>query len=42
MILMKYYTLFFQNGKMSKNLSSAAVVIDALRVKIVYICPDKE
>ena len=31
---MKYYTLFFRNiGKMLQNLSSAAVVIGALRVK---------
>ena len=31
---MKYHTLFFRNlGKMSENLSSAAVVIGALRVK---------
>ena len=33
-ILMKYHTLLFQKlGKMSQNLSSAAVVIGALRVK---------
>ena len=33
-ILMKYHALFFRKfGKMLKNLSSAAVVIDALRVK---------
>ena len=33
-ILMKYHTLFFWKfGKMSQNLSSAAVVIGALRVK---------
>ena len=33
-ILMKYHTLFFRKlGKMSQNLSSAAVVIGALRVK---------
>ena len=33
-ILMKYHTLFFfqKLGKMSQNLSSAAVVIGALRV----------
>ena len=31
---MKYHTSFLQNiGKMSQNLSSAAVVIGALRVK---------
>ena len=31
---MKYHTLFFQNlGKLSPYLSSAAVVIGALRVK---------
>ena len=31
---MKYNTLFFRKlGKMSQNLSSVAVVIDALRVK---------
>ena len=31
---MKYHALFFRKfGKMLKNLSSAAVVIDALRVK---------
>ena len=35
MILMKYHTLFFQkNVKDVQNLSSAAVVIGALRVKI--------
>ena len=34
-ILMKNHTLFFQKlGKMSENLSSAAVVIGALRVNI--------
>ena len=33
-ILMKYHTLFFRKlGKLSQNLSSAAVVIGALRVK---------
>ena len=33
-ILMKSQTLFFQiSGKMSQNLSSAAVVIGALRVQ---------
>ena len=33
-ILMKYHTLFFRKlGKMSQNVSSAAVVIGALRVK---------
>ena len=38
-ILMKHHTLFFPKlGKMSQNLSSAAVVIGALRVKCVYIC----
>ena len=32
---MKYHTLFFQKlGKMSQNLSSAAVVIGTLRVKM--------
>ena len=33
---MKYHTLFFfkKIGKLSQNLSSAAVVIGALRVKI--------
>ena len=32
-ILMKYHALFFRKlGKMSQNLSSAAVVIGALRV----------
>ena len=32
--LMKYHTLFFRKfGKMLKNLSSAAVVIGAIRVK---------
>ena len=36
MILMKYHTLFFLKlGKMSQNLSSAAVVIGTLRVKEV-------
>ena len=36
-ILMKYHSLFFRKlGKMSQNLSSAAVVIGALRVKILY------
>ena len=36
-ILMKYHTLFFRKlGKMSQNLSSAAVVIGALRVKKKY------
>ena len=35
-ILTKYHTLFFQKlGKMSQNLSSAAVVIGALRVKLL-------
>ena len=35
-ILMKYHTLFFLKlGKMSQNLSSAAVVIGALRVKVL-------
>ena len=32
---MKYHTLFFSKIKMSQNLSSAAVVIGALRVKKV-------
>ena len=32
------YLIFFRKlGKMSKNLSSAAVVIDALRAKIISI-----
>ena len=36
-ILMNYHTLFFRKlGKMSQNLSSAAVVIGTLRVNI---CP---
>ena len=36
-ILMKYHTLFFLKlGKMLQNLSSAAVMIGALRVKIVH------
>ena len=36
MILMKYYTLFFRNlRKMLQNLSSAAVVIGALRVDYI-------
>ena len=35
---MKYHTLFFRKlGKMSHNLSSAAVVICALRVNYVYM-----
>ena len=34
-IFMKYHTLFFRKlDKMSQDLSSAAVVIDALRVNI--------
>ena len=34
-ILMKYHTLFFRKlGKMLQNLSSSAVVIGALRVKL--------
>ena len=34
---MNYHTLFFQKlGKMSQNLSSAAVLIGALRVKSEY------
>ena len=34
-ILMKYHTLFFSKmGNMSQNLSSAAVVIGALRVNV--------
>ena len=45
-ILMKYHTLFFWKlGKMSQNLSSAAVVIGFLRVKMntkiifsVFVC----
>ena len=36
-ILMKYPTFFFRKlGKMLQNLSSAAVVIGALRVKSVF------
>ena len=38
---MKYHTLFYsKTRKMSQNLSSAAVVIGALRVKFcfVYLC----
>ena len=36
-IPMKYHTLFFRKlGEMSQNLSSAAVVIGALRVKFDY------
>ena len=36
---MKFHTLFIQKlGKMSQNLSSAAVVIGALRVKSVLHC----
>ena len=40
MILMKYHTLFFSKiRKMSKKLSSAAMVIGALRVKEgFYLC----
>ena len=35
---MKYHTLFFRKlGKMSQNVSSAAVVIGSLRVKVIYI-----
>ena len=35
-ILVKYHTLFFRRlGKMSQNLSSAAVVIGFLRAKLV-------
>ena len=35
-ILMKYHALFIQKfAKMSQNLSSAALVIGALRVKLV-------
>ena len=38
-ILIKYRTFFFQKlGKMLKNLSSAAVVIGALRVKWFEEC----
>ena len=34
-IFMKYHTLFFRKlGKMSQNVSSAAVVIGALKVKV--------
>ena len=37
-ILMKYHTLFFfKLGKMSPNLSSAAVLIGALRVNLVTL-----
>ena len=39
---MKYHTLFLSKlGKISQNLSSAAVVIGALRVKITYSNLDK-
>ena len=39
-ILMKYHTLLFRKlGKMSQNLSSAAVVIGALRVKMTLTEP---
>ena len=35
---MKYHTLFFRKlEKMSQNLSSAAVVIEALRVKLPFV-----
>ena len=38
-ILIKYHTLFFRElGKLLQTLSSAAVVIGALRVKQYYIC----
>ena len=37
-ILIKYYTLFFLNiRKMLQNLSSAAVVIVALRINPLYM-----
>ena len=37
-ILMKYHTLMFRKlGKMSQNLSSAAVVIAALRDRLVLV-----
>ena len=37
-ILMKHHTLFFQKlGKTSQNLSSAALVIGALRVKEAFV-----
>ena len=36
-ILMKYHTFFRKLGKMSQNLSSAAVVIGALRVNSVVL-----
>ena len=36
---MKYHTLFFRKlGKIPQNLSSAAVVIGALRVKKATVC----
>ena len=34
-ILIKYHTFFRKLGKMSQNLSSAAVVIGALRVNVI-------
>ena len=38
-ILMKYHTLFFSKIKKDvKNLSPAAVVIGALRVKVAFFC----
>ena len=41
-ILMKYHTFFFQKlRKMSQNLSSAAVVIGALRVNLFGSQNDK-
>ena len=42
-ILMKHHTLFFSKiGKMSVNLSSAAVVIGALRVDIDMSSAERE
>ena len=42
MILMKYHTLFFRKlGKMLQNLSSAAVVIGALRVNANPLVPTR-
>ena len=36
MVLMKYHLFFKKLGKMSPNLSTAAVVFGALRVKIYH------
>ena len=37
-ILMRYHTLFFRKlGKMSQNVSSAAVVIAVLRARLVLV-----